>query len=157
MCLDSVENAEPRRCNDISPTDENAFRIECTAGGTCVDYVQGWSNIVLVDRLWDPEDYLVQSDEYVTPHTRVTSFGTYLEDDQTSYIVTLLGMTVQEQDGVAAVLDFVNKSYNGNVDRHKALQCTAREGEKHACQMFRLDLIQTEQPSKRACTSLARL
>jgi hypothetical protein len=59
-------------------------------------------------------------------------------------------MTIQEQDQVAAVLDFVDESYNGYVDRHEALHCTARDGEKHACQMFRLHWIQTEQTSKRA-------
>lgn len=83
--------------------------------------------------------------------------GTYLEDDGTSYIVTLLGMTVQEQDVLAAVLDCVDESYNGNVDRHEALHCTARESEKHACQMFRLDLVQTEQTNKRAYTLITRL
>lgn len=107
--------------------------------------------------LWYPEDYLPQSDEYVTFHTRVVCLGTYLEDDGTSYIVTLLGMTVQEQDGFAAVLDFIDQSYNGYVDRREALHCTARESEKHACQMFRLDLIQTGRTSKRACTSITRL
>jgi hypothetical protein len=82
---------------------------------------------------------------------------TYLrEHNGSSYIVTPLGVTLQEQDGLAAVLDFVDQSYNGNVDRHKALHYTAREGEKHAFQMIRLDLIQTEQTSKRACTNITR-
>lgn len=55
--------------------------------------------------------------------------GTYLEDDRISYIVTLLSMTVQEQDGLAAVLDCVNESYNGNVDRHEAALYSKRKRE----------------------------
>ena len=82
---------------------------------------------------------MAQSDEYVTFHTRVVvSESMYSSRRGSSYIVTLLGMTIQEQDQVAAVLDFVDESYNGYVDRHEALHCTARDGEKHACQMFRL-------------------
>lgn len=84
-------------------------------------------------------DYVALSDKYVTSHTRVVGFGsTCFPKSGSSYIVTLLGMTIQEQDQVAAVLDFVDESYNGYVDRHEALHCTARDGEKHACQMFRL-------------------
>lgn len=82
---------------------------------------------------------MAQSDEYVTFHTRVVVSGSmYSSNSGSSYVVTLLGMTIQEQDQVAAVLDFVDESYNGYVDRHEALHCTARDGEKHACQMFRL-------------------